>query len=710
MKKCIAWLVALCLCLAFAAGCAPAAEQTVEPTPEAAQPTPEAEDEGLYTPGSYEGEARGFGGTIKLTVTVDENNILEVVVNEQAETAGIGSRAIEELPDAFVQANSAGVDGVSGATFTSNAMCEAVQAALDQAMGGSAEESAMADGVYTGSGPAYGGDVTLSVTVEGGAISAIAVESSSDTPMIGGEAYKQLIEQVVSEQSLGIDGIAGATVSSNGFLTAMSEALEQSGANVAQLKNKTVEKRAAQTDSYESHILVIGGGMAGLTAAIEAADQGADVILLEKLGVLGGSTTRSEGYVMGAGTQFQRDNGVEGDTVEAFYEDIYGVYQIEPLLDAGLLKKTIYDSTDLIEFLQENGVVFEKLVAVSTFEPRATPRNHCTEGKGGGLTSALYASAVEKGVKVYMNTAATEILKENGTVVGAKATNQYGDDLTFRADATILCAGSYGGNEEMMKELNPNILAEMVKGCGDGDGFTLAENAGAQMMLLDYPQLQYYFYWNGVPDLPVYPASAIRPVHNVLLTDGVGQRVANEADFNFEFIEKVYYSGQQEGYCIVGQAFYEQYPEVCEAGLGKTFPVRGDEIAYTADTVEELAEWAGLDPEVLCATVERYNELCALGEDLDFGKDAEDMEPIEAPYYIMKLPAIVTDGYSGAVINENAQVIGTDGEPIPGFYAAGCCAVPQMSCVNYYGCGTSLLTCGVYGRAAAQHACSLLGQ
>ena len=76
----------------------------------------------------------------------------------------------------------------------------------------------------------------------------------------------------------------------------------------------------------------------------------------------------------------------------------------------------------------------------------------------------------------------------------------------------------------------------------------------------------------------------------------------------------------------------------------------------------------------------------------------------------MKLPAIVTDGYSGAVINENAQVIGTDGEPIPGFYAAGCCAVPQMSCVNYYGCGTSLLTCGVYGRAAAQHACSLLGQ
>ena len=94
------------------------------------------------------------------------------------------------------------------------------------------------------------------------------------------------------------------------------------------------------------------------------------------------------------------------------------------------------------------------------------------------------------------------------------------------------------------------------------------------MLLLDYPQLQYYLFWDGIPKLPVYPASAIAPVKNILLTDGVGKRVANEADFNFEFIAKVYYSGQQEGYCIVGKDFYAQYPEVCEAGLGKTFPSR----------------------------------------------------------------------------------------------------------------------------------------
>lgn len=704
---------ALLLCVTMAActlfGCAPTAAPADDGNPPAEGNAAATPAPGIYTPGVYEASANGFGGAIRLSVEVDENQILSVTVLENAETAGIGSNAIESLPEKFAAANSADVDGVAGATISSNAMKEALQDALNDAMGVTPGDADMADGTYTGAGPAYGGDVKLSVSVAGNKITSIEVVESTDTPMIGGEAYKLLIESAIAEQSLAIDGISGATVSTNGFMAALSDALAQSGADIAALKARAVEKRAAETAEYGTDVLVIGAGISGLTAAIEAADNGANVILIEKLGVLGGSTTRSEGYVMGAGTEFQRQNGVE-DSVEAFYEDIYSVYQIEPKLDAELLQYAIYQSTGLIDFLQDNGVEFGKLVAVSTFEPRATPRNHCSVGKGGGLTGALLESVRSKGVTVMMNTAATEILTENGAVTGAKATNQYGDDVTFRAAATILCAGSYGGSTEMMAELNPGINAELIKGCGDGDGFTLAQDAGANMILLDYPQLQYYFFWNGVPDLPVYPASAIRPVHNVLLTDGNGERVANESDFNFEHVEKVYYSGQQEGYCIVGKAFYEQYPEVCEAGLGKNFPARGDGIAFTAGTVEELAAWAGLDPATLAGTVNRYNELCDLGEDLDFGKSGEAMERIDAPYYILKLPAIVTDGYSGCQINENAQVIGADGQPIPGFYAAGACAVPELSCVNYYGCGTSLLYGGVFGRAAARHAVGELGR
>lgn len=659
-----------------------------------------------YAAGVYKVTVNGFGGPIVLSVEVDNEKIVGVTVIENSETVGYGSRAIEELPGKFVAANSADIDGVAGATISSTAMKEGVAQALMAAMGVEPITAvlSMADGTYTGTARGYKGDITICVTVADNKITAIDVAEQQETGVIGGEALNILADRVLEAQSLAIDSVSGATVTSAAFFAAMTDALNQAGENAANaLKSVKLEMPAAQKVDISCDIVVIGGGMAGFCAAIEAADLGANVLILEKLDVLGGSTSRSEGYVIGAGTEFQKENGVE-DTVEHFYSDIYSVYKDEPLLNADMLKKVCYESANLIPFLQENGVEFEKLTANTTFEPRATRRNHCTLNKGSGLMAFLSESAAKKGIDVMMGTAATQILLEDGKAVGVKATNKNGDDITVTAKATILCAGSYGGNVEMVKRLNGNIRAEMIKGCGDGDAYNMAEAAGAQMINLDYPQLQYYFYWNGIPKLPVYPASAIAPVSNILLVDGVGARVANEANFNFEFVKKVYESGQQEGYCIVGQKFYEQYPEVCEAGLNKTFPTRGDEIAFKADTVEELAAWAGLDAEKLRATVDRYNELCEIGEDQDFHKDAQYMEKIEGPYFILKLPAIITDGYSGIKINENAQVINIAGEVIPGFYAAGCCAVPEMSCVNYYGCGTSIATCGVYGRAAADHA------
>ena len=652
----------------------------------------------------YDVTVDGLMGPIAMSVEIDADRIVNVTVGENNETAGIGSRAIDSLPAAFVEANSADVDGVAGATVTSSALKEGVAKALRMAKGEDGASLAMADGTYTATANGYKGPVTLSVTVAGNAIKGIEIIEEQETGIIGSTALRMLAEEVVATQSLGVDSVTGATVSSAAFFMAASDALNQAGAGAADaFKAVPVAKREAMTTEEEFDVVVVGGGMAGFCAAIEAADQGANVVILEKQDVFSGSTSRSEGYVIAAGTEFQKENGQE-DTVEHFWEDIYSVYKDEPMLNPELLKKVTVESQNLIPFLQENGVEFGKLTANTTFEPRATRRNHCTVNKGSGLITYLSTSAASKGIQVYMGTPVTEILKEDGKVVGVKATNKYGDDITVKAKATILCAGSYGGNTEMVKKLNGNIRAEMIKGCGDGDAYNMAEAAGAQMLNLDYPQLQYYFYWNGIPKLPVYPASAIGPVSNILLVDGVGVRVANEANFNFEYVKKVYESGQQEGYCIVGQKFYEQYPEVCEAGLGKTFPTRGDEIAFKADSVEELAKWAGLDPDVLVASVNRYNELCDLGVDEDFNKNPEYMERIDAPYYILKLPAIITDGYSGIKINADAQVIDTQGNPIVGFYAAGCCAVPEMSCVNYYGCGTSVATCGVYGRAAADHA------
>lgn len=707
MKRLLSVLLVFCMFCSMLSGCS------------SSKANIETGSDGIYKPGDYEAVAKGFGGDIKLTVKVDANNIIAVTVLENSETQGIGSNAVEKMPEMFVEANSADVDIIAGCTVSSNAMKEAVQNALNKAKGvETSTELNMDNGVFKATVKSYAevnglatgeGSMTMEVTIEGNEIKDIKVPEYTDTSIIGGMAFPQLIEAVLKSQSMAVDSVSGATASSNAFMAALTDCIQQAGGDVAVLKAREVEKRAAITNEYDTDIVVIGAGMAGLTSAVQAADLGANVILLEKNEVLSSSTTRSLGFVVGANTEMQKASGIE-DTVEAFYDDIYSLYKDEPELDTTLLKKLCYDSTALNEFLMEKGVQFEKVKNVSPKEPRATARTHVTIGGGAGLSSTLLAKAEELGVEVMMGTPATEILKDGDTVVGCKATNKYGDDITIKASSVILCAGSYTNNLDMMKELNPRVTnAEYICGSGDGDAYNLTKSAGGDIVNIPYPQMMYYFFSPTWPKFPsVLPASPDNSVPDMLLVDGAGKRVCSEDDFCFEYVEKVWNGGYDEGYCVVGQAFADKYPETIETALSSNVSASGLPFGYKAESIAELAENVEIDPAALTATIERYNELCDKGVDEDFNKGAEYMVKIEAPYYILRLPQIATDGYTGARINEKSQVIGTNGNAIPGFYAAGSCACGQITGVNYFGCGTSLLQGGVFGLAAAQDAVSKL--
>lgn len=313
-----------------------------------------------YTPGTYEGTAKGFGGTVTVTVTVDESAITAVEATGGDETPAIGGAALATVAQAIVDAQGTGVDAVAGATITSNAVLQAADAALAQARGEEKTASVVADGVYTASATSYNrtgvglDTVTLTAAFEDGKLTSVEVGEYSDTPAIGGMAFDLLAQEVVAQQSLGIDSVAGATVSSAGFFTAMADIVAQAGGDVAEWQSRPVEKRDPVTEEYEADVVVIGAGIAGLSATLEAASLGADVILVEKMEVLGSSTTRSEGYVQAAGTELQRENGVE-DNVEALYEDIYSLYKDEPEVDGELIKQAAYDSTDYIQFLLDAG-------------------------------------------------------------------------------------------------------------------------------------------------------------------------------------------------------------------------------------------------------------------------------------------------------------------------------------------------------------------
>lgn len=664
-----------------------------------------------YTAGTYEAAVKGFGGEVKAVVTFDAEKITDVVLTGEGETPTIGGAALETVKAQILAAQGTEIDGVAGATVTVSAVKDAVNACIAEATGAVAEAKVAADGVYTGSAFGFMSEIKVEVTMKDNAIADVKVVENNDTGMIGVAAGHKLAKNIVEHQSLAVDAIAGATVSSNGVFAAVTQALEAAGADVAALKAAPVELRAAETTVMDTQVVVIGAGMAGFTAAMEAAEAGKDVILLERSGVYSSSTTRSEGFVMGAGTDFQKSLGIE-DSAEDMYNDMYALYAQEDTLNTALLRKAVDDSDELINYLTDHGVVFETIVPISALEPRNDPRAHVSWKKGDGLMEKIVEAAEKiENLDIYLNTTATELIMDNGAVVGVKATNQYGDDITINAKATILCSGSYGENVELISELNPKLCPISYTGWGNGDGWYMAKNAGAKMVEIGYMASSTMYMPKGICDLAQpYVGSPTLPLFNIMQVNMQGERLINEDAFTFDFADLLYKSDAPVGWAIAGAKYAEQYPTHYEDGKDTTFTVRGKEynMAYQADTIEELAEMTGMDAATLKAAVERYNASCDAGVDEEFGKDPKYMERIDAPYTAMLLTCAVSDAFSGCVINENAQVLDTEGNVIPGFYAAGTCAMPEIIGNRYYGCGSIIMTCGVYGRTAGIHAASTI--
>ncbi len=238
--------------------------ERTEPQTEAAAEKEEAAkapSDASYTPGTYEGTAKGFGGDVKAVVVIGASGAIESVELTGAdETPALGGEALKTLAPAFVEANSADVDAVAGCTLSSNGAMEAVQAALDQASGGSAasdtekaveetekaaEETEKAEeetkkeapkanyvpGTYEGTAKGFGGDVTAKVTIDDSGIKSVELTGDGETPALGGEALKTLAPAFEEAGSADIDGVAGCTVTSNAAMDAVQEALDQAAAD-----------------------------------------------------------------------------------------------------------------------------------------------------------------------------------------------------------------------------------------------------------------------------------------------------------------------------------------------------------------------------------------------------------------------------------------------------------------------------------------------
>lgn len=655
-----------------------------------------------YTPGTYTAEAQGFSSAVKATVTVDEAAITGVTLDVSGETPAIGGAAGDALAAAVLEKQSAEIDAVAGATVTSGAAKAAVQKALDEAAGAAAWDGTYVPGTYTATAKGHNGEMTVEVTFTENAIADVKVTAHKETLGLGYGVSTAAIDafpaKIVESQSLAIDAVTNATVTSNAVLMAVADAVAQAGGDAEALKTPA-EKAPGEAQVYDVDVVVVGAGAAGLSAAITAQEAGANVLLLEKGGVTGGSTVRSGGKILAAGTPWQEKQGYT-DNADMMYDYLMS-FDRDGIMSETLVRTFCDNSAENLQWLEDRGV---KVQDVEYIHSSLTPwRVHNTlggggqtSGHGGQITAPLTNLYEGNGGLILYNCRAEELVTdEAGAVVGVKATMTDGTPVTVNAKGVILATGGYAKNEEMLdkyEDFLPNNLYGTVPNTCVGDGLTMAVAVGAKNFDAPGLQLVYVSYdcYCGINEESglIVSEDGLRVVDEYTYQSHVAQALA-DADSTCAF----YIAAKKDGMAV------EPYPMI-------QWGVTMDHVPH-ASTIGELAGLIGVDAAALEATVARYNELCAKGVDEDFGKPAQYMIPVEGDeYYAFRMTPGTSVTFGGLEIDVNGRVLDTQNQPITGLYAAGEVAFTGLFDAEYPCCGMAIGSAVYYGRAAAQTATS----
>ncbi|QFJ56186.1 flavocytochrome c [Pseudobutyrivibrio xylanivorans] len=615
---------------------------------------------GEFTPGTYTATANGFGGDVEVTVTIGDNGgISSVDIVGEGETPDVGGAAIPQLRDKVLEAQSADIDGVSGATITSTAVKTAVSKALSQA-GGSASAAgpSFTPGTYTGTAKGFGGDVEVTVTVSESTIDDIQVVGDHETENIGTFAVSMMPDRILEAQTTDVDAVAGATVTSKAILLALQDALTQAGCDLSTLPSKPAKENVAKTDkTLDCDIVIVGAGGAGMTAAINATEQGKKVILLEMMPYAGGNTTKATGGMNAAETHYQAEQGIE-DSVETFIEDtMEGGHQMN---NRDLVTVMAEKSASAIDWLDSIGAPLPKV----GFSGGATnARIHAPEdgsGVGAYLVTRFLNKVDELGIDVMYDTKATELISDNGTIVGVKAESDE-FNYTINAKAVILATGGFGNNQDMIVKYRSDLKGTVSTSAPGamGDGIVMAEAVGADLVDIDQIQLH----------------PTVEQGTSMLITESVrgdGAILVNQEGKRFtnELLTRDVVSAaeleQTGGYA------YIIFDQRLRDGLKAIEKYVSTGITMQADTIEGLAEQIEVDPKVLAETLDTWNKAVAAQNDAEFGRDTGMENDLSvAPYYAIKIAPGIHHTMGGVKIDTKCQVIDTDGKAIPGLYAAG---------------------------------------
>lgn len=461
-----------------------------------------------------------------------------------------------------------------------------------------------------------------------------------------------------------------------------------------------------KTNHYETvtDVVVIGGGLAGYAAAIEAAQQGAEVVLLEKQAECGGSSVLSGGFFAFAGTDIQQAAGIN-DSNELLYDDIRRAGQQQN--DEALVRTYVENQIAAYRWVLQQG---GKFTSVELAAGHSAPRAHSLRPQD--FMQALAQRAIETGrVKTVLNAQAERLLRDSARsrVDGVSATIE-GQCANIRARrGVVLAAGGFSRNEAMLKLFVPH-QARCVRygGYGNtGDGVRMAWGLGAGLRDVAHIKGTFGFH----PDAATVQGrdwTKLAVYRGAIAVNKQAQRFVDESKSYKLLGDAVLAQPDAMAYQIFDQDIMDTASDTAPPFKFREALALGR--LLTEPTLEAIARRVGIDPAALAATVERYNHFVRNGTDEEFGRTGlssgygKRVELKRGPWYAYPSTSGLIATYCGVTVDTETRVLDVFGEPIAGLFSAG-----EMTGGFHgvaYMTGSSLGKCVIFGRIAGRNAAS----
>ena len=566
-------------------------------------------------------------------------------------------------------------------------------------------ETATATGTATVQG--FGGDITVSVTLDGTDIQAVEITGPGETEGIGSKIINEWPLAFVEYNGI-VDTYTGATfagITRAAVIQAMRDALTNAGVNPDDYMREMAGEESVDL-TIDTDVVIIGAGGAGMTAALTASDAGKSVLVLESQPAVGGNSVKSTGGMNAAKTVYQDANtfdesaGVEKTlkAAEAYadneaitalaatvkeqweawqanpegYFDSTELFALDTLIggkglnDPELVNTLVNNSAAAIEYLDSIGIHLNNVAAFGGASVKRIHRPVNEEGKTvsvGAYTVPLLEAACQSRDNLALLTDVTAeklLTNEAGAVIGVEAKGKNGNKVTVNAKAVILATGGFGANLDMVVQYKPDLAGFMTTNAAgiQGQGILMATEIGAATV--DMEQIQIH------PTVQADTASLITEGlrgDGAILVNANGERFIDEVGTRDVVSAAEIAQPDSFSWLVVDQKMVDA-SSVIQGYIKRGLMLQGD-------SYEALAKELGIPADAFAATMEKWNGYVAEKNDPDFGRTSFANPLDTAPFYAVKVTAGIHHTMGGLKIDSRTHVLNTEGQIIPGLFAAG---------------------------------------